>query len=304
MMRILCLTAAVGVAVAAAPADEKVTIKLRPFQKGDVLQVSVDESEGTTSRVESTTGMLLKEDKKQQAKVAVYKETILERPKASQQPTRLKREYEKAQITENGKERKLPYDGKAVLIEKKGKKYEFRIEGGEALTGDDAKQLDEEFNKDKPTNEEIEMLLLPKESVAVGGSWQIDVPAFLKAVLRGEQAEAMTWDDKKAKGTGKLVKAYKKDGKQYGVMAFTLDVPLKEINAGGQKMELESGAKMTLRIEMDACIDGSDSSRSFNGGMNMELSATIKDAGGTPQAKLAIKADTKGRETHKQLPGK
>jgi hypothetical protein len=67
--------------------------------------------------------------------------------------------------------------------------------------------------------------LVPKKPVKVGGSWEI--------TSKGLQQLASVFGDVdtslKCKAEGKLVKAYKKDGKQFGVVAIDLSLALEEV---------------------------------------------------------------------------
>ncbi|HZT83543.1 MAG TPA: hypothetical protein VFA26_25155, partial [Gemmataceae bacterium] len=240
----------------------------------------------------------LKEDAKQETKKVAYKATILEKPEGAQRPTKLTRTYEKARVTAGGKERTLPYEGKSVLIEKKGDRYQFKIEGGEELTGKDAEELNKEFNrKDNTDTEELKKLLIPKAPVAAGGTWKLDMAAVAKELSKGG---GPVIDASKAKGTGKLVKAYRKDGKQYGVMEFDLDLPVTEMPIGPMTLPLEAGSKLTIRMTVDGCIDGTDFSYRMKGDLGMKLSGVLKKDD-TPVAKLFLDMRITGDESRKEL---
>ncbi len=135
----------------------------------------------------------------------------------------------------------LPYQGKTIIIEKKDGTFGFRYEGGGAINGDDAKWLDKEFNDDKEDSGfDLESKLMPAKAVAVGDSWKIDMADIVKDF--GKQGK-MEGDAAKAAGTGKLLKAYKKDGRQYGDLQFKLEIPVKSITAEGNTIPLQPGAK-------------------------------------------------------------
>jgi hypothetical protein len=290
MLRAACLSLFVGLLFGSVQAQEKYTIKIGKSRQGDVYLGGSDELEKHHTRIEDLEGKLLQEDKKETTRITSFRETVLEKPEGKDRATKLKRHYDKAQTKEDGEAKPLPYQGKTVLIEKKGEKYQFHIEGGEALTGKDAKLLDDEFNK-KGSSREFEKLLLPKVPVAVGESWKIDPEPIIKDFSSKE--EALIGDAAKSTATGKLVRAYKKDGKQFGVLHFKVDLALKEIKAKDQTLALQPGAHMVITMDVDTCIDGSRDVGEGTMLMEMDLKALVKDPGGTPRAKVNVTASGK-----------
>ena len=57
----------------------------------------------------------------------------------------------------------------------------------------------------------------------------------------------------KSKATGKLVKAYKKDGKQFGQMEYVIELPMTKLEG---MFPCKEGSKMEMKIVVDGCIDG------------------------------------------------
>src|SRR5207302_10305241 len=105
-----------------------------------------------------------------------YKEEIVEKEKGKK-ATKLRRVYDKAVSTEEGKDKDLPYSGKTLLIEKKGGKYTFQIEGGDALSDKQVPNLAEEFARQQD-EEQLQEQFLPKKAVAVNDGWEIDKDAL------------------------------------------------------------------------------------------------------------------------------
>jgi hypothetical protein len=255
MLRILSLAAVVGLLAGPARAGDQqtYTIKIKKPAQGTVTRV--DKAESGTQKVKAVDndGNVLQEKDEKTGDRYLYTQTILEKP-AGKKATRLKRQYEKATVTEEGEQRKLPYEGKTVLIEKKGDKYIFRIEGGEELTGDDAKHLDKEFNKKEAiSDEELEKLLLPGKAVRLNEEWKI--PAAQLA--RGFAGEGLEIDAAKSTATGKLTRAYKKDGRQFGVLVYQLKLAVKSTTAEGKKVQFQPESRAEVEVRADACIDGS-----------------------------------------------
>jgi hypothetical protein len=173
--------------------------------------------------------------------------------KAGQRATRLKRKYEKATVTADGETKTLPYEGKTVLIEKKGEKYTFRIEGGDELSGADARELDSQFNQwGTVSDEQMEKAILPNKAVKVNEEWQLD-PAALAQAFK----DAVELDPAKTSGMGRLERAYKKGGRQFGVLVFRLKIAPRALLEKGKRVPLEPGAAWTTNVRWDVCIDGS-----------------------------------------------
>jgi hypothetical protein len=67
----------------------------------------------------------------------------------------------------------------------------------------------------------------------------------------------MKFDEAKCKATGKLLKAYKKDGLQYGEFEIKSELSVTEIDLNGQAAKVEPGGTVKFTIHFDGCIDGS-----------------------------------------------
>jgi len=88
-------------------------------------------------KLEDNQGNALQEKNETITEKYIYQETLLEKSLEKNKATRLRRAYDQAEIARGDDKETLPYQGKTVLIEKKGDRYEFQIEGGEVLTGKD-----------------------------------------------------------------------------------------------------------------------------------------------------------------------
>jgi hypothetical protein len=262
---LLCLPAALS-------AQEAYSIKLRDPAKGDALQVNRTEDTQSQSKVVDAAGKPLVEKEEKGSKISVYRETILDKPEGRARPTRLKRVYEKARTQTGDKTEPLPYEGKTVLIEKKEGKYTFQIEGGEEIKGRDARVLDEEFNK-QDDDFDLQKAILPKADVGKDEEWKIDMAPITTAFAKNAK---MQIDAAKAHGTGKLVKVYQKEDARFGVLQFHLELPVKELGDGKEKIALDEGASWVMDITVDGCIDGSRTDGT------MKASFKISASGGVP----------------------
>ncbi|HYT92017.1 MAG TPA: hypothetical protein VEL76_25100 [Gemmataceae bacterium] len=293
MIRSLRLIAVVGLLAGpvAVQAQEAFTIKIKKAAEGETTRAEKKEQGTEQTKIADNNGNLLKEEAKKHSKHAVYKETVLEKKASQPRPVRLKRQYETATVTENGEKKTLPYQGKTVLIEKKGERYTFKIEGGEELTGEDAKLLNEEFNKKGKFDEDtFEKLFLPGKAVKVGETWKLDTQVIVKA-LREEGK--MELDADKLKATGSLTKAYKKDGKQFGVIVLRIEVAPKAFGDGGMIIPLQPGAKLSIEATVDTCIDGTSSTGTGTFNLAIAAEALLPDAN-NPMFRLNVNVKAGG----------
>jgi hypothetical protein len=228
-------------------ADEAVTLKIKKVAKGDVVTETKTEDVDTTIQA-SANGMKQTIDQGGSSKV-VYTDEILEKGEKDKKATKVKRTYETFEMTKAGKKLDVDMAGKTVLIEKGKEKYTFSVDG-KAVTGEAADMLDKEFNK--KDEDEMEDLMLPKKAVKAGDTWDVDVKSLSK--MFGEQ---MTVDEDKAKVTGKLVKLYDKDKAKWGVLEFTIDMPVKSVTVGPDtQADATAGSKLKITLTLDACVDG------------------------------------------------
>jgi hypothetical protein len=269
------LVVAIGLlATAASPAaDETYTIKLYKAKTGDKTEHQKTEDENTVVDV-SFGGKDDKQTMKSSRKVA-YTEVVLEKKDGDKRPTKLTRAYTADEKTEKGKTTKAGYVGQTVLIEKKGAKYAFSVDG-KALTEADAPDLFKKFDRlDKePENEDI----LPEKPVKVGDSWTVsaDKNERLFKMFDGDQ---MKIDTKKSSAAGKLLKVYKKDGAQFGTLEFTLTVVVTDLDLGGKFAPTAAGSKMVLKATVDTCIDGTVGTEDSQLEATMDITVELPNKG-------------------------
>jgi hypothetical protein len=250
------LAVGLGVILAspASGAEDTYTIKIKEPDKGEVLQVEATEHMASQSKVLGPDGKALIDRSDKSERVFSFRETILEKEPARHSPTRLERRYDKAQVKDdNGAKHDLPFQGKSVLIEKKDKRFHFRIDGGEELKPEEAGLLHEEFNKDPDEEFNLQKAFLPAKAVALNETWNLNLPPLLATYSK---ATKMQFDEAKSQGTGKLVKVYEKDGARFGVLQLHVELPIKELGDDKKKQAAEPGAKWVMDLTLDGCIDG------------------------------------------------
>jgi hypothetical protein len=261
-----------------AASAQEYAIKVKRPGLGDKSQVKLADMSDIEFKILDNGGNAVQEKKEMKAHKFVFLETGLERAPAGDDLVRLKRHYEHGERKIDGTRETLPYQGKTLLIEKKDGKFQFQTEGaaGEIIEGKEADELNEEFNKGdfrKLINDHF----LPRKAVKVDETWKLDVAPLAKDFSKDGKIEI---DQNKSKGTGKLVKAYQKNGKQFGVIELVIEFPVTHLINDGNKSPTKEG-KITIKVARDGCIDGNlEESRltvSFDGDIRADINANGMD---------------------------
>jgi hypothetical protein len=290
-LAVLCALAAPGFLVA----QEKFTIKIKHAGPGDIALHTREQTKTEAVTVLGPDGNVAQETKKTTVSIDKYKEEIVEKP-AGKRATKVNRTYSEAIKKVDDQSEKRAYDGKTVAIELKGDKYQFTVDGKE-LTGEDAGTLPENFNS-KTSDEELDKILLPSKPVGVGDSWEIDGKKFAK-LFGDEEKIAKMLDRDHVKSTGKLLKAYKKDGRQFGVLEYRIEIPVKALEG---EHPCREGAKMEMSIHIDGCIDGTADADS--GAFSIKISGTADHVENGQKSGIVIKFDISQTEKGTNTPGK
>lgn len=239
-----------GLLAACAPAaDESVELKNYKPKVGDRMRVT--DEDRTTTRTLVTIEDKTDEKIEKRTKLVVYVSETLAVKAGEKKPVKLKRTYEKAEESKDGDTAKLPLDGKAVIVEKKGDKYTFTYaDDGKALDGKPREELDREFNK--KDQDDIDDFI-PKRPLKPGETWKVDTDKLLKILVK----DTFGADSKAATGTGKLAEAYTFGGRPYGVYDLSVEFPVTELK-GEAPIALKKGSKMAMHIVADGNTDGSE----------------------------------------------
>jgi hypothetical protein len=257
--------------------DHAYTIKVKEPGKGETVLVERTEAFTNATKIVDGSDKMLMDRTDKGLATAVYKETILEQ-EGKKRPTKLRREYEKAQLKMGDKTIDLPYHGKTVLIEKqKDNRYHFQVENGNELAGPDAEALEKEFNAGGTGDDkfDLEKHLLPKAQVKLNDTWKIDMEALAKDFTTNTNMEV---DLAKATGTGQLKKVYAKDGRPFGELHFLVEMPLKSVPGGppgAPKLPLKAGSKASIDVTLNLCIDGSSVAGTLKGMMKMNMQGSV-----------------------------
>jgi len=276
-----------------------IKLKTHPDTGKPALVQKQDTMHSHTKLVGLETKKILENNDGKQSQLFKYRETILEKPKGQDEPTRLRREYEKAQVEVLGRTTVLPWQGKTVLIEKQKDRYRFSLEGGQELTAEEAGPLADEFQSTTGPTSKFTDLVPADKAVRVKDNHDIDPKVLLK--VYGSVSDAgIKIDAAKAKGSWKLTRAYKKDGRQFGVIELHVELPLREMKwshpKAAEKLVMRPGAKMTLHGVIDGCIDGSAATATSK--LDMEINGSaLAPSPDNPQFELILSIKTSTKET-------
>jgi hypothetical protein len=275
-----------------AAAAQEYAIKVKRPGLGDKTRGQVTGDFKVEFKVLDNNGNVLMEAEETKSTKFNFQEVGLERAASGEDLVRVQRRYDDAERRVKGERHTLPYQGKTLLIEKKDGTFQFRIEGGETLEGKDIEELHEEFNKGgigKLTTEHF----LPRKTVKVGDTWKYDVAPLAKAFSGDGKIDI---DEAKSTGSGKLLKAYTKNGKQFGVIALTLEFPVTHMNHDGNKVPTKEG-KITLRLTQDACIDGTLDESHLQGSITGNVRADVNANGMDVTIAIALRANVDEKRT-------
>lgn len=238
-----------------APAEKTYAIRLRDRVTGDRFAVT-ETGSGSTRRTED-----FGDGKPQVLEFGgthkyAYTEEYLDVPKPGELPTKARRTYTVAELTEHGKPVMdvAAFQGKAVLVgpDKDGRGYEFRVEpGGTMVSGAHGYHLFRHYNPDAKAAKPTE--LFPDRPVKVGESWQLD-----RAVVAARFGRPGTkLDPAKTTATGTLTKVAEKGGREFGTVEYVLTLALLDDTPPGPEPRVQPGSAVKYAITVELCLDGS-----------------------------------------------
>jgi hypothetical protein len=196
-------------------------------------------------------GVVVRETTEEELEEEQYTETILERDDKG--PKKFKRTYSKAFLTKGGVRKDYSYQGRTVVFQLSPGLllFEVQAEGHPPLTLEEQKRLGTQENRRANGKKPFDMHdLLPDKSVNVGDEWNIDPK---KTGFMPEDQGSSTVGE--ARSTGKLVKTYEKDGRQFGTMEFSLTIRGTVNSDGGSPTEIAFSVTLDTPIDK-SCANG------------------------------------------------
>jgi hypothetical protein len=291
MARTALLLAAAATCVAPLRADEKYAIKVKGTGRGQTLRVERDDTFVTRLRILDGTGQVTLDRTERGGEVFVFRETVLE--PGDDFPVRCRRHYEKAQVKKGRRPAELAFHGRTVIIEKKGGRYRFRLEGGGELAGKDAEPLDREFNGG---DDKFRLPhLLPDKPVPVGGAWKVGMDPLVKDFRKSGRFGAVA---AKATGEGRLIMASPMGGAQFGQLSFRLEIPVETVAmTGGRPQPLRPESKATFDLSLHLCIDGTELTGTFQSSGELYATGEVPLPGGGGNGKMILSVQSDGRQS-------
>jgi len=295
--RALLSVAMVVLSGSALRAEEKYTLTMsRPEKTGDRQLITKIESMKMEMTVQDSDGNVVREQKESKDKTEAFEETILAKVDGKR-ASKFQRRYEKIEATKNGARVNTRLAGKTVVFERANNAVQFRFDDGKELSGDALDFLQEEFkNKGDDKESKLDEAIMPKQPVAVGDSWACDVKTFILEFTKGDGRDAI--DEAKAKATGKLVRVYKKDGHNFGVIESLIELPLKAIGPAPMQIPADPGSVLKINATFDGCVDGSETNGGLKSTIEMKATATL-NMGNDKAATLKIVMKGNANETQK-----
>jgi hypothetical protein len=264
-----------ALAVTSPPAAQEYAVKIKQPGLGDKSRVTSISKEQSEFKLLDDGGNVLFEAKETKSKKFIFTQVGLERAGTGDELVRVKRYYEHAERKVKDERHTFPFQGKTVLIEKKSGQFQFEIEGEEAIEGKDAHELNEEFNKGGLRKLMTEHFL-PRKLVKVNEKWTYDVAPLAAAFMGDGKVEI---DAAKATGSGKLSKDYQKNGKHFGVIELTMEFPVTQFTGDDGTKRATKNSKLVLKLEVDACIDGTLDDLHYRGTLDAAISVEGFQAG-------------------------
>jgi len=222
-------------------AEEAYTIKVLKFlPKGKAVKVNAKRTIKFAAKFTDDNDNSMNVDK-EQTFLRTYVEKTLDVDEKANKRKKFTRAYEKAKDVEGDESQSKPYQGRTVVFERSGDKWSVEAEGKPELEQDDLKDVSAEINR----SEKPDDALYPKKAVKVGDKWALEGKEVAKVF------EDLKMDPDTVKASGKLVKAYKKGGQQWGQIEYVINFTSTEVGP------LFKNVKGEMKGTVDQALDAS-----------------------------------------------
>ena len=161
---------------------------------------------------------------------------------------KLVRTYEKYEASLDGKAQPAPPLRTPITIEKKDGKYSYTVDG-KPLADAVIAVLESEFARKQGTRGDN---VAPPKPVKPGELWKLD-PVEVFRGYGGEGRVPLLLD--KGTMTAKLLKAEKRDGRVFGAIEFTAQLPVKDFGAD-KGYKLKPGTVLNYSETVESALDG------------------------------------------------
>jgi hypothetical protein len=244
---------------------------------------SIDVTINATNRMAfnlSGGGKVLKEEKKAEIDDKDYVEKVLQG--GQDKPVKYSHAFKKAVKGDKNAPVEQSYAGKTIVFELKDGLYKVRAEGG-GVAEKDLETFAKNANRPKVGQE-----MYSDKPVKVGEIWKVSKKGLV-ALMEGTPEEAI--DLAKVVASGKLLKAYKKNGQQWGVIEVVAKGPMQKLGP----LPLTKPIDFQLKAVLETAIDGSSTA----GEMKGQLS--LRGRGEFRQKDLTFNLDIDGLMEYRQV---
>jgi len=147
---------------------------------------------------------------------------------------------------------------------------------GNELTGNDAAMLADEFKNRTNEKDAVLKTYCSRKMRSRHETWKLDLTQSPKSWRRRENDVRHA----QSTGSGKLTKAYTKNGKQYGAFQIDFELAIAKLGAGATAVALDKGSKAKLSVRFDGCIDGGSNNGVMETTMEMKMSGALTTPNG------------------------
>ncbi len=269
-----------------APAPQSFTIRVKQVaDPGKAVAVTAKDKATGSFKLLDGNGKAVQDVKVSEEREEVFTKVIVDR--GDKRPKKYKKTYEKAVTIVDGKTTPQDYQGRTVIFEFKDGKHQASAEGAPEL---DKNLLGQLARRENGLGAAAHEVLLPTKPVNVGDTWTITGKDLARSFAEGGD---MTLDPEGSKGEGRLVKAYRKDGKQYGLIEATMRLSLK----GSDQVTFDPPGTMEVKITLDVAIDGSTPAGVVTVTGKLDGKGVLMDAGQTIGAEFHINVSSRSEQS-------
>jgi hypothetical protein len=184
----------------------------------------------------------------------------------------IERTFLKAQRLEQGSMKPYGFQGRTVkVVVTEGQPDKFSYTDGSAISAADLKVLEDTFDgtggdgdDDNPLN--------PGRRLRVGESWSPDIMAVAKMF---DEEMGKSADLSKSKARFTLTSVEKRKGVEFGKIDGVIEIALLQLGP----LRLDTPVMMKMKIDIDACIDGSQRDGIMKMAMRMRGSSVANTEG-------------------------
>jgi len=289
--------------LAAKPASAEETYVLTPPKSADVgehVRISNELSDDTDFSLLDADGKVVQSKSEKTIRTSVYVQTVLAKEK-NKNPSKLSVTFEKASMTKDGSDAEVGLAGKTIIIERQGKSNTFRYEDGTEPAQGPLEFLNKQFKAGGESDASWDIAFFPKAPVKIEETWSADLEEAARQLA--DRETPVHFDLSKSKGTCRLLKVYKKEGRTFAVISVDAELALQDVGAAPNVIKFSPGSVFTFKGTIEKCTSGGPDL--CTNSLRMAMYATAKQAvPGDKELTLKMKANGTETESHETIPAK